>query len=310
MKQKILLSDYMFSCYSLLPKGYLSNLNKKYDVLITDLKRKMTRREILTWAEDCVGIVAGSETYDEKVLNGLPKLRCISRTGAGIDGIDLDEARKHGVVVKNTPLAPTQAVAELTIGLMIALLRKIPDVNSKMHKRKWDQIHGGLLNGRTVGIVGVGNIGKRVTLLLKPFKCKVLGNDIDPDMGWFKKNKIKHVEKKELFAKSDVVTLHPSLLPGNKHMINKKAFDQMKNGVIILNLSRGQIIKEEDLIGSLKEGRVAAAALDVFEKEPYKGPLQKMNKVILTPHVGACTNESRKLMQIQAIKNLLTALNN
>lgn len=297
--------------YNLLPKipeKFWRHLEQEFTVIRSPYKRELTRTELLKFAQDCEGVVAGLEKYDEYVIRRLPQLRCISRTGAGIDNIDEKAAKKYEVVVLNTPDAVTQPVAELTVAMMISLLRNLPELNHDLHKGRWNQIHGNLLEGKTVGIVGVGRIGKRVAELLRPFACKILGNDLKPDYRWHRKHKILHVSKKRLYSQSDIVTMHPSFFPGNKYMINRKSLGHMKQGVIFLNLSRGPIVQETALTDALRKGHVAAAALDVFEKEPYRGPLAKMHNVILTPHIGASTHESRYLMQKRAIENLVAVL--
>lgn len=309
MKSKILIASSSFYRIPKVPKDIFEKLEEKYQIVKNPYGKRMKTEELIKYGKGCVGIIAGLETFDKSVLKLLfPILRCISRDGVGTDNIDLRAAKKYGIVLKNTPAAATQAVAELTVGLMISLLRQIPQANQNLHQGKWNQVHGNLLCGKTVGIIGVGRIGKLVALLLKPFGCKIIGNDIKPDDGWFKKHKIPHVSKKTLFSKSDIISLHSSFLPANKHMINEKAFSQMKKGVIILNLSRGPIVDEKALVKKLRQGKAAAAALDVFEKEPYHGPLANMDNVILTPHIGASTHESRYLMQMGAIENLVEEL--
>lgn len=271
----------------------------------------MTKEELTKAASGCVGVVAGLEPYDVELMKSLsPHLRCISRDGVGMDNVDLAAAKRQKIVVCNTALAATDAVAELTMALMVSLLRRIPNLNTETHQGKWNQNHGGLLKGRTVGIIGMGNIGKRLAILLKPFGCRLLGNDLKPNKKWFKKNGVVSVTKNRLFKQSDIVTLHASYLPGNYHLINSKSFSQMKKGAVFLNLSRGPMVDEKALQKSLKSGKLAGAALDVFEKEPYNGPLSRFDNVILTPHVGASTMESRFLMQLGAIENLLAVLKN
>ncbi len=308
MKQKILISSSSFYRIPKLTQNKIKYLTKNYQIIKNPFKRRLKPNELIKYAKSCQGIIAGLEQFSAKTLEQLPRLKCISRDGVGTDNIDLKKAKKLGITVRNTPDANTQAVAELTIGLIISLLRHIPYLNNKIRKGEWLQLHGHLLEGKTVGIIGVGRIGKRLAQLLKPFGCHILGNDIYPDNQWFREQNISHVSKKELFSKSDIVSLHVSYLPQNENMINNQAFRQMKKGVILLNISRGGVIEEADLIKSLNSGKIAAAALDVFKSEPYKGPLTKMENVILTPHVGGSTHESRYLMQLMAVKNVVEEL--
>lgn len=308
-KPKILIASSSFYRFPKISKKTWEKLERKYEITKNPFQRRLTQDELIKYGRECCGIIAGLETFNKTVFKNLAgSLRCISRDGVGLDTIDLDAAKKYGIVVRNTPSAVTNAVAEFAIGLVISILRKIPQINNDLHVGKWNQIHGNLLEGKTVGIIGVGLIGKKVAELLKPFNCKIIGNDVKPDIGWFKKNEILHVSKNYLFKKSDIITLHPSFSAGNKYLINEKMLAKMKKGVIIINLSRGMIIEEKVLVKKLREGFVAGAALDVFEREPYKGPLTKMENVILTPHISGSTEESRYLMQMGAIENLVEEL--
>lgn len=305
MKKKILIGDYMYNLVPKVPKNIWQKLEKKYDVVYHSHKRPLTKEQILKYAKDCIGIVAGIELYNAAVLKALPKLVCLSRTGAGIDNIDLKEAAKRKITICNCPETVTEAVAELSIALILSLLRNIPVANYQTHKGKWNQLHGNLLQGKTVGIIGMGRVGKRVALLLKPFGCEVIGNDIEPDNDWSLENKVPFVSKGELYKRSDIICLHPSYLPQNKYLINEDPFKDMKKGVLLLNLSRGSIVKESALITNLKNGRVRGVAIDVYETEPYlRGQLTKFENVIMTPHIGGCTHESRYLMQTKALENL------
>lgn len=309
--KKVLIASSSFYRFPTDAVKALGKVRQKYRVIENQFGRRMTKEELLTAANSCVGIVAGLEEYDECLLKKLSgNLICISRDGVGIDNVDLMAAKRYGISVCNTALAATDAVAELTVGLIVSLLRGIPCLNNDTHQGKWIQNHGTLLQGKTVGIIGVGNIGKRLVKLLKPFGCKFLGNDLKPDLGWFAKNRVSNVSKELLYKNSDVVTLHASFLPGNRHLINSKSFSQMKKGAYFLNVSRGLMVSEKALIGALYSGKIAAAAIDVFEKEPYSGPLVEMDNVILTPHIGASTHESRYMMQLGAINNLLKVLKN
>ena len=311
MKSKILIASSSFYRFPTKALEAVAKVKKKYQVIDNPYKRRMDKNELLKAADGCVGIIAGLEEYDTDLLEKLSNsLGCISRDGVGMDNINLKAAEKYGITVCNTALAATDAVAELTLGLVIALLRGLPSLDRDTHHGKWVQTHGNLLSGKTVGIIGMGNIGKRVAQLLVPFNCHILGNDLKPDLKWFKKNHIVSVSKKQLFKKSDVVTLHPSYFLRNYHLINAGSFTQMKKGVIFLNLSRGPIVAEGDLVRAIRSGKIAAAALDVFEKEPYTGPLAEMSNVILTPHIGASTYESRYQMQLGAINNLIKYLEN
>lgn len=311
MKRKILIADYMFNVVPKVPDDRWIDLRHKFRVVKHNYCRMLTSDEIYQLAKGCTGIVAGIEkVYDQNFFQKFPEIRCLSRTGAGIDNIDLDAAKDRKVIVRNCPDAVMEAASELSIGMILSLLRKIPTANKEVKEGKWNQFHGNLLMGETVGIVGMGRIGKRVAVLLKPFGCKILGNDLVPDTEWSSQNFVELVDKRVLYANSDIICFHPSMLPQNLHMVDDRAISSMKNGVLIVNLSRGPIIDETSLLKFLKNGKVAGAALDVFETEPYKGQLTKMENVILTPHIGGSTHESRYKMQMRALDNLEEELAN
>jgi D-3-phosphoglycerate dehydrogenase len=199
-------------------------------------------------------------------------------------------------------------VAELTIGLMLNLLRHISFVDRELRKGNWLKETGNLLRGKKVGIIGLGRIGKKVAELLRPFDVRVSGADLQPDYAWFKANDVLPVTLDDLIADADIISLHLSHLGGNKHLLGEKEFNAMKKGAFILNLSRGDVINEAALFGALSSGKIAGAALDVFSKEPYDGPLKKLDSVILTPHIGSYAREARIEMETQAVANLLKAL--
>jgi len=308
MKPKILIASSSFYKMSLVSQKTLKKLEQKCVVVKNPHKRRLKTKELIKYGKDCIGIIAGLEPFGKEILQNLSNLKVISRDGVGIDNIDLKTAKKLGIKITNTPQATTQAVSELTICLMIALLRHLPQINQDMHQNKWNQLHGYLLQNKTVGIIGMGRIGKRVCELLKPFGCNIIGNDIKPDLAWFRRHKISHVHKRTLYKQSNIVTLHVSYSPQNFHLISYKQFSQMKKGVNFLNLSRGSIVNEKALIKYLTNKHISAAALDVFEKEPYIGSLAKLKNIILTSHIGASTLESRKQMQTDAVNNLLEEL--
>lgn len=310
MKPKILITSSSFYKIPLYEAEDLKQLKAHFTVVSNPTGRRLTEPELIQAAHDCIGIIAGLEPYTDTVLQALPKLRCISRDGVGMDNIDLVMASKCHITVTNTAQAPTQAVAELTVGLMLALLRQIPTHHQTIIDHRWEQPHGHQLAGKTVGILGLGQIGKTVATLLQPFGCTLIGNDLNPDHNWGKAYHVQFVSKPNLYRRCDILTVHVSLNPQSRYLINDQVFKRLKPGSFFLNLSRGLVVKERDLIAALHENRLAGAALDVFEQEPYQGPLTDFPNVILTPHIGASTYQSRKKMQQQAIKNLISTLTN
>lgn len=267
--------------------------------------KTLTEDQIFCKIEDIDGLIAGQEPLNKKVLRNAKRLKVISRVGIGLDTIDLDEAKRRKIRVENTPDAPTEAVAELTIGLIIGLLRKISIHNKNVRDGNWTKISGCLLNKKTVGIIGFGRIGKRLSDLLKPFQVSVIFYDpyVTEGIG----NSIK-VELDYLLKSSDIVTLHLPYTEETDGIINEEKLSLMKEAAFLINVSRGGLVEEEALYCILKGGGIAGAAMDTFAQEPYHGDLCQCENVTLTPHVGSFTKESRMRMEEESVKNLLKHL--
>lgn len=264
-------------------------------------KRKIKKNELLgLLADDVSGLIAGLEILDCEVLEKT-KLKVISRCGAGMSNVDLSAAERLNIKVYSTPDGPTTAVAELTLGVMLSLLRMIPQMNQDLHAGKWTKKIGVQLEGKTVVIVGFGRIGQKVASLLKPFHVRLIV--VDP----YVKEKIDGVEFLLLdraLSQADIVTIHCS---GEGQILGRKEFELLKENVFLLNAARGGVVNEEVLIEFLEKGKVAGVWLDTFYDEPYHGPLIKYPNVILTPHAGSYTFEARKVMEMEAVNNLLSA---
>jgi D-3-phosphoglycerate dehydrogenase len=225
-----------------------------------------------------------------------------------MQNIDLDAARERNIAVRNTPDGPTRAVAELTLGLALALVRHIPLADRNLHMGQWKKVSGNLLLGKRVGIVGLGRIGRAVAELFLGIGCDVCGTDPMPDTAWLQAHPVALVELQELLRQSDLVTLHLSLDTKLKPVLRSEELALMKPTAWLLNLSRGEAIDEDALYQALKTGRLAGAALDVFITEPYHGPLIELENVILSPHLGSYAIEAKLRMEIQSVQNLLEAL--
>lgn len=275
---------------------------KGFEVILNPYGRKLKKEEILEICKGAVGIIAGTESLDEEVLNNLSDIRVISRCGVGLDNIDMQAARKLRMKVYNTPDAPTLAVAELTIGLMINLLRKINLMDGEIRDGKWKKEIGNLLHRKSIGIIGFGRIGRKVAELLQSFECKIKYTDpsLEDCISGFEKATLER-----LLSWADIVSIHASCA---EKIIGPKEFGFMKKGSYLLNLSRGEAVDLEALYQALKLNYLGGAALDVFEGEPYNGPLKELNNVILTPHIGSYAIEARRKMELQALKNLIRGL--
>ncbi len=305
-KKKILVALSTFGEFDNTPQRLLDENEVEY--VLNPYGRRLKAEEIVEVGKDCEGILAGLEVYDDHVLEHLPKLRCISRLGTGIDNISLEKAQQLGIIIKSTPDSPVTAVAEMTIAMILNLLRKISFHNDLMKKKIWDREIGYLLNGKKVGVLGLGRIGRRVAELLLPFGAVVYGTDLFPDEAWANRHGVRIVTTSELIKISDILTLHVSVLEGKEFFLGRDAIFNMKRGAFLVNLARGKIIDEEALYTALKEQHLSGAALDVFSTEPYSGPLCEFRNIILTPHIATFTRETRTQMEVEAVENLLDSL--
>ena len=247
-------------------------------------------------------VVRSAVQVDDALMEHAPKLRVIGRAGVGVDNIDADAATRRGIVVMNTPGANAVAVAELTIGLMLALARKLPAANSTMHAGKWEKksLQGAELRGKTLGILGLGRIGLEVARRARGFGLEIIGSDPFVSAAVARENGIALVPVEELFAKADYLTLHVGLTPQTTGIINAKTLATMKKGVRIINCARGELVDDAALAEALKSGQVAGAALDVFTVEPPKdSPYFELDNVILTPHIAGSTAEAQEAVGMQ-----------
>jgi D-3-phosphoglycerate dehydrogenase / 2-oxoglutarate reductase len=252
-------------------------------------------------------VVRSAVQVDAKLLESAQKLRVIGRAGVGVDNIDADAATRRGIVVMNTPGANAIAVAELTLGNMIAMARSIPRANSTMHEGKWEKktLQGRELRGKTLGIVGLGRIGLEVARRARAFGMELIGYDpfIAPVIA--RENDVTLVPIDEIFRRSDYLTLHVGLTPQTEGLINATSLAIMKKGVRIINCARGELIAEAALADAIKSGHVGGAALDVFHQEPLKdSPFFGLENVILSPHIGGSTDEAQEAIGIQLARQV------
>lgn len=283
-------------------------INSGMHIVGNSYKRKLTENEIIDLlGKDTIGMIAGIEPLTERVFASAKNLKVVSRCGAGLDSVELSAAKLRGISVFNTPEAPAQAVAELTMGLMLAALRRICQTDRQLRANEWPRMQGQLLAAQTIGIIGLGHIGQRVARLCKAFDAKVIAHDphIDPSS-----HEVESVSLEKLLAEANVISLHLPYLTDTHHLLDTKSFARMKPGTIIINAARGGLINETALDEALNSGHLGMAALDVFEQEPYHGPLTKNDKVILTSHIGSLAKESRARMEAEAAENLLKGLIN
>ena len=268
------------------------------------LGRRLLKEEMAELLRDADAVLAGVEPYDAPLLTALPRLRCISRCGVGTDNIDLHVAGRSGIAVFTTPEEVVEPVAQMTLAMILALARNFPLHLSDFHRGEWKKHTGHLLSEWTVGIVGFGRIGKTLCRYLQPFGCRVLA--CDPN--WVSENPPERVERVELEAllrESDVVSLHATLPVGAPVLLGRREFVLMRRGSCLVNTARGHLVDEEVLISALKSGHLSAAALDVFENEPYSGKLSQLPQALCTPHVASLTARSRGEMELRCARNVI-----
>ena len=304
--KKIFISTTPFGAVDPRPIEMLDASGAEY--LINPAERKLREEELAGMITDFDALIAGTERITSAVMDGAPRLRMISRVGIGLDGVDLLAARERGIEVAYTPDAPSPAVAELTVGLMLSLLRGVKQADEALRRGEWTRIMGRRLGEVTVGVLGAGRIGKRVIRHLSTFGSKVLANDIEPDREFGSKYGVKWAEKERIYREADVVTLHLPLTPATINLIGREEISQMKPGALLVNTARGELIVEEDLVRALGAGPLGGAAIDVFREEPYTGALTSAENCLLTCHMGSMSEDCRARMEIEATENALCFL--
>ena len=306
-KRSVFVAPSTFGLHSSKPLELLKNSN--FNISFNPKNQKLTEQELLLYSKDACGVLAGTEVYSKNVLDNLKHLKVISRLGVGLDNINLDIVKAKKIKVFKTETTPALAVSELVIGLAICLLRKIKSQDSLFRSGKWEKQMGSLLSGKTIGIIGVGKIGKTLIRLLSGFNTKILGFDKNKDNELIKKNILEYCDLKTVISNSDIVSIHLNLSESTNAMIGEKMLSKMKPQGILINTSRGEVVDEKALYEALKNKKFFGAGLDVFRHEPYIGPLSKLQNVILTPHIGSYAQEIRVQMEIESVRNLLEALN-
>ena len=299
MKKKVLIGPSTFAAIDREPLDKL--LAAGFEVIGNPFGRKIAKKELISLLPGVNGLIAGLETLDREVME-LSDLKVISRCGSGMSNVDQEAAKDLGIKVYNTPDGPTNSVAELTVGMLISLIRLVPPMDNALHNNIWDKKIGFELRGKTVLIIGFGKIGRRVSELLEPFQVNIIASDpfLSGEIG-----NISILPLDRALQQADIITIHAS---GQKVILGEKEFSMMKEGAFILNGARGGLIDEDCLINNLENGRVAGVWLDSYSREPYEGPLTRFSQAILTPHVGSYTQECRKRMETEAVENLIAAL--
>jgi D-3-phosphoglycerate dehydrogenase len=304
---KVLITTVPFAVHNRLPLDLLEGIGVDY--IINPTGRRLTEDELADLVGDSEIVIAGTEPITAKVMDAAPNLRLISRVGIGLDNVDLYAARQRGIAVSYTPEAPAPAVAELTIGLILSLLRHTHVSNLKMHRGQWERQMGRRVPEVTIGIIGTGRIGSRVLRRLAAFGSpRILVNDLNPRPSLVTELKLEWVGKETIYREADVISLHLPLTPQTRGMIGRAELDQMKPDALLINTSRGGIINESDLYEAMKAGMLGGSAIDVFEQEPYAGQLSEIDRCLLTSHMGSMSVDCRARMEIEATEEAVRQL--
>ncbi len=274
------------------------------DLVVNPLGRKPDERELVEMVRGFDAVLAGTERWSDEVMESAPDLRLIARMGTGLDGVDLMAARRRGIAVTWTPGAPVEAVAEMTVALALSALRGVHESNLAMHAGRWHRVSGRRLGDVTVGVVGLGPIGRRVLDLIGAFRPpRVLLHDLRPDESVLIGSGSPTPEwtgLEELLTESDLVTVHVPLSSSTRGLINEVGLRRMPSDAVLVNTSRGGVVDEAALHRVLVEGHLGAVALDVFESEPYSGPLTGFERCILTSHMSSSSVDCRGRMEAEA----------
>jgi D-3-phosphoglycerate dehydrogenase len=268
--------------------------------------RRLREEEIADLIGPYEVVIAGTEPITASVLKRASRLRLLAHTGIGLDNIDLAAARARGIAVTYTPSAPSPAVAELTIGQIISLLRMSAQADRGMRQGIWDRRIGRRLGNLTVGVIGVGRVGRLVIRHLQGFSPKrILANDLVIDQEFAKQNRVEWTDKQTIFREADIITLHIPFTRQTKDLIGAAELSLMKRDAVLINTARGEIVDETALARALRERPDFSAAIDVFHREPYKGELAGLDNCLLSCHMGSCTDDCRLQMEMEAAAEVI-----
>jgi D-3-phosphoglycerate dehydrogenase len=280
-----------------------------HQVVESTLDRPLKEAEMVELISDVDGAILGLDEVTARVIAAGKRLKVISRYGVGVDNVDLEAATAAGVAVTNTPGANSIAVAELTIGLMLALARRIPQHNASAKAGSWSMVTGIELAGKTLGIVGLGQVSREVIRRASVFDMKIVAQTGYPDKELADQYGVEYLPLERLLKESDFISLHCAFSPERADLIGEKELRAMKPTSYLVNTARGELVDEEALLSALRESWIAGAAMDVFKEEPATAsPLIKLDNFIATPHIGATTYESVLRMGVLAVENALQVL--
>jgi D-3-phosphoglycerate dehydrogenase len=283
-----------------------------FELIIVPVKERLDEEHLLPYAGQFDGALCGDDQYTTRVLEACaPRLKVISKWGTGIDSIDSQAAERLGIRVCRTPNAFTLPVADTVLGYMLAFARRQPWMDRDMKQGRWEKIPGRSLSECTLGVVGVGNIGKAVIRRARAFGLKIMGNDIvEIATDFIKENAVKMISLENLLAQSDFVSLHCDLNPTSYHLMNQRSLAFMKPTAVLINTARGPVVEEPALIEALQRHLIAGAALDVYEIEPLpaSSPLMHMDNVMLAPHNANSSPAAWERVHFNTVRSLISGL--
>lgn len=301
---KVLITSNSFGKFDEAPRKRMLDLG--WELLDNRYHHIMSEEEMMNEVPGVDAIILGSDIVSKRVLDKADKLKIISRYGVGIDNIDTVEAEKRGIAVTVTKNCNTEAVADYTIALMLATLRHVCDVHSSLQKGIWKKETGMDLCHKTVGVFGLGAIGRQVVKRLKGFECKILGYDIFADEEYCEKEGICLLSPQEIFKQADIITLH---VPGNAdgtHFITQQELELMKPEAVLINTARASLIDETAMVQALRQKRIYGYGTDVFDGEPHMNPeFIGLNNVVCSPHTAAVSVEAVNTMSHAAVEHLM-----
>jgi phosphoglycerate dehydrogenase-like enzyme len=276
------------------------------DAIVNYEGKRFTQQELVQYYKNADAIITGLERIDDALLAELPNLKMVAKFGVGLDNIDIESCKRRNIEIGWTGGINKNSVAEMTLGFMLMLSRNLYITSNQLKEGIWNKNGGYSLSELTIGIIGLGYIGKELVRLLNPFNVNILGNDILEVSSYASESNIKIVSKEELYKLSDIITIHTPFTELTKNLINIDSIAQMKESVLLVNTARGGIINELDLKNSLLSGRIAGAAIDVYQIEPPKDlELLTIPNLICTPHIAGNANKAVIAMGMEPINHIL-----
>lgn len=296
-----------------MPERYRAVLEEAdIELIEADVVERLEAHELLEYMGEVDGVICGDDRFSRRVLEAsVPRLKVISKWGTGVDSIDRDAAKELGVQVHNTPGAFTRPVADSVLGYVLAFARRLPWMDREMKSGGWSKHAGRALHECSLGVIGVGRIGKAVLRRARAFGMTIYGNDIvEIEAGFLESTPVQMTGFENLLARSDFVSLNCDLNPTSYRILDQEALARVKPSCVVINTARGALIDETALIQALREGRLSGAALDVFEDEPLPAdsPLREMEQVLLAPHNANASPQAWERVHRNTVRNLLEGL--